>query len=539
MKEFKLIINTFLRRNRSSYLLLTSLMFLSEGSLIFLFDRMGSFLEKALSASTADFEWMSASLFVLGLSFIPITLGFLIKHFDFTLSNRGLIYVEGEILDNLMHTDYRTLMDYDKTRLAQQINNDCVTVLDYRISKLPSFVVTVFKLVVILLVFSVYSGFVSLVLLCISLLFVFLYLGCQKKYEELDHEMISAQSEYFRVLGGELLSVFLVKVNSWYERTSEKFNSAGSVFVTKSVRFLDFDFLLTNLARSFSIVCTLILPAILLLTGSRQVAGLFTAVTLIQLYFPALEETMELFKVRSQYLVAQKRLSHILELPKEVWGKDTVPRILSLASNEMTFRYEKDPAPILRNLNLSFEPGNIYLVTGHNGSGKSTFLNLLLGLLDPSCGSIQINGSSLRRYDLKALRSEKISFCEQQPYLVEGTIFENLDYGQKESDPSVLNNPLLDFVHRLPRGFDTEISFDASNLSGGQRQRIALSRCFSKTSADLMIFDEPTSALDKEGIDIFLTLLQTYKRNRIVLVVTHDPKLTEIADRVLDLSQKK
>lgn len=535
MDSLKKIYKSFFKNNIFTYITLVICLFLYECGILFLYNHLGKLIDYVIYNKVEEINILGEIILILCLLFILIVLGLLHKHIDFSLSNQGLIYVERAILDNIIHTEYELVMNYDKIQLAQQINNDCVIVMDYQVSQRPTYWVTLLKLGIIMGLIGFYSIPASLALFVCSILFIFLYVVAQRRYENLNKEMIDSQSQYFRVLGGELLNIFLVKINSWYARTIKRFSCSGNIFVKKSVRFLDFDFFLTNFTKILSLACTFGLPLLLILLSPNNITGIFSIVALTQLYFPALEIVVGQFKKRSRCHVAQRRLDSLITLSKEPWGNQTTQKIRKISIENVTFKYNRSPKNILQDFSYCFYSNHIYLLMGDNGSGKSTFLNLLLGLLEPSSGAIQINGDALRKYNLDVLRAEKISYCEQEPYLIPGSILDNLSYGLSPNSAD-FSYSLLEFVQHMPNGLSTEISTGSHNLSGGQKQRIALSRCFAKTCADVMIFDEPTSALDKQGICDFIHMLQVYKKGRIIIVVTHDPDLISIADDVIRLS---
>lgn len=138
---------------------------------------------------------------------------------------------------------------------------------------------------------------------------------------------------------------------------------------------------------------------------------------------------------------------------------------------------------------------------------------------------------------MESLKKDNIAFCEQEPYLVKGTILENLNYGlDNAKDLSFyMNNPLLSFVKELPNGFDTEITQSNNNISGGQKQRIGIVRALSKESANVYIFDEPTSALDVKSIEILTTMIKEKKKGNIIIVITHDKDFEKVADKIYSL----
>lgn len=459
------------------------------------------------------------------------------KCLDFYLSNKGMIYVESKALDHIMHIELEEIMHRDKIELAQQINNDAVVISDYMISGLPNLIIKLMKLLLILIVSGGSSAYGAIILIVASLIYMFVFFITKSRYKKLNFDMLKAEQEYFGVLGGELLNVFLVKANSWYKRTIDRFEKVGGIFVDKSLKFLNFDFFLSNMISMLTQIMTIIIPVIMLFKGKSTPAVFFVIVTLLQMYFSNLSEVMELFKGVNRKDVASMRLNALLNLPVENKGEGNVERIKELAIDKVVFSYRTSNNLILNGENHLFKNNTITAVVGNNGSGKSTLIKVLIGLLKPSNGEVKVNHTVNNSLNMENVRKEHIAFCEQEPYLLPDTILNNLNYGIDipKSIEYYKSIPMLDFVSNLEKGFETLISAGSNNLSGGQKQKIALVRTMVKESASLMIFDEPTSALDRESIVNFMKCLQNIKKERIILIVTHDTIVSGMADEIFKL----
>ena len=187
---------------------------------------------------------------------------------------------------------------------------------------------------------------------------------------------------------------------------------------------------------------------------------------------------------------------------------------------------------MVKNVSYEFSKGHSYAIVGGNGSGKTTLMLLLLGILRKQRGSILWNNCVIDELDIEKLRKNNIGFVNQEPMLMEDTIYNNLFYGQEEKRKSVeelKKYAFLDFIKEKPQGFETLINSQSNNLSGGQKQRIAIVRALLRNS-NVLIFDEPTSALDEEGTKQFVELLEKEKEKRIIFVVTHDEAVVQMCD---------
>ncbi len=216
----------------------------------------------------------------------------------------------------------------------------------------------------------------------------------------------------------------------------------------------------------------------------------------------------------------------------------------SITLREISFRYPGASRPVLDEFSLSIAKNTSLGVIGPTGSGKSTFVDLLLGLYQPTAGEILIDGEPLTPALVPAWQAS-IGYVPQDIFLIDDTIARNIAFGlpDTEIDPAQLREAcataqLLDFVEaELPNGFDTNVGERGVRLSGGQRQRIGLARALYHRPS-LLILDEATSALDVATEAKLLEALRSLAGKLTMVVAAH--RLSTIAgcDKVVDLSNK-
>jgi subfamily B ATP-binding cassette protein MsbA len=198
------------------------------------------------------------------------------------------------------------------------------------------------------------------------------------------------------------------------------------------------------------------------------------------------------------------------------------------------------PAPraaALSDVSLSVPAGQSIAIVGRSGSGKSTLVNLLPRFYDVTAGSVRIDGSDVREYELKSLR-EQIAVVSQDVVLFNDTIRNNIAFGREVPDGAVEHAAeaahILEFIRSQPQGLDTLVGDRGMLLSGGQRQRIAIARALLK-DAPILILDEATSALDTEAERHIQAALAQLVRNRTTFIIAHRLSTVEQADRILVL----
>lgn len=195
----------------------------------------------------------------------------------------------------------------------------------------------------------------------------------------------------------------------------------------------------------------------------------------------------------------------------------------ALEFQDVSFSY-KAGVPTISNVSFSVTPGERIAIVGRSGAGKSTIINLIMGMYHPSHGSILIDGTDISTVTLQSLR-DAVSYVAQDTFLFSGSIRENVAFGQASATEEDILAALeaaqaLDFVLKLPDGLETDVGNNGANLSGGQRQRISIARAFLK-NAPILLLDEATSALDGDTEKQLQAALEKLSANKTTITVAH------------------
>ncbi|MEV6603200.1 ABC transporter ATP-binding protein [Kutzneria sp. NPDC051319] len=205
----------------------------------------------------------------------------------------------------------------------------------------------------------------------------------------------------------------------------------------------------------------------------------------------------------------------------------------------VSFTYPEATRPALVQCTVDVHPGEVVAITGASGAGKSTIAKLLLRFHDPDAGTIRLDGVDLRGMTLESLR-RNVALVQQETLMFHGTIRDNIAYGSTTATDRDVVAAAMDadahaFVTELPDGYDTVIGQHGHGLSGGQRQRIAIARAM-VANTPVLVLDEPTASLDGEAVDRLIGPLRRLTAGRTTVLITHDARLTAIADRVLTVA---
>jgi subfamily B ATP-binding cassette protein MsbA len=232
----------------------------------------------------------------------------------------------------------------------------------------------------------------------------------------------------------------------------------------------------------------------------------------------------------------------IFALLDEAPEKDTGSKVLEHAEGrfefeDVVFRYNDDSDEVLKGISFSVTAGEKIALVGHSGSGKTTLVNLLPRFYDYSSGEIRLDDIALPDITLKSLR-QQFAYVGQDVTLFNDTVRNNIAYGnmRNASDEQLKSAAqaayALEFIEKLPHGFDTQVGENGTLLSGGQKQRLAIARAI-LSNAPILILDEATSALDTQSERHIQNALETLLENRTTFMIAHRLSTIEKADKIL------
>ena len=355
------------------------------------------------------------------------------------------------------------------------------------------------------------------------------------RYEKIRETIETLNNSLSNSISGILNVKSFTRENVEYNRirsASSEVKSANYHAIKLSAAFIP----IIRVAILFGFTATLLIGGFLALEGEIRVAMYSVLLFITQRLLWPLTELGDTFDLYQRAIASFKRILNLKEETPSIidGGKEYETLEKGIMLNDAVFSYTQG-FEVLKKINLHIEAGKTTAIVGSTGSGKSTLIKLLLRLYDLDSGEINFDITELKQLKLKSLR-RNIGLVSQDVFLFEGTVFENIAYGNLEaSNEEVWNaanqSEATDFINQLPNKENTIVGERGQKLSGGQRQRISIARAILK-NPEILILDEATSAVDNETEAAIQRSLDMLKQNRTVIVIAHRLSTIRNADKI-------
>jgi ATP-binding cassette, subfamily B, bacterial MsbA len=280
-----------------------------------------------------------------------------------------------------------------------------------------------------------------------------------------------------------------------------------------------------------------------LTNGSFQVASLLTFLFILVRLVPMIQDVNGIVALLSSLHGSGENIKELLRTDNKTYFQNGTIEFAgfkhSIEFIDVDFSYEAD-RPILQNIRLSIERGQMTALVGASGAGKTTLADLIPRFYDPTCGRISIDGVDLQQLKIDSFR-RKLAVVSQDTFIFNTSVRQNIAYGTEAATESEIYQTAqlanaLDFIKEMPEGFDTLLGDRGIRLSGGQRQRIAIARALLR-DPEILILDEATSALDSVSERLIQESLEKLSEGRTTIAIAHRLSTISKADKVVVLDR--
>lgn len=503
----------------------------------------GSYVD-ALIGGTAVSRMEFYLLLIAALALIQLVLGYVCERLYIHVQCRGGHALNADAVHRIQNMPFRFMQEKNTMFLTQQINNDANAVIIFCITVLQNIVTNALTLLLPLIMIASKELWLGVAMLGINLVYYGLYQLFKGGVYRTQRAFMNEQADYFSKLGTQLSNVKFIQTQGLASAYIQRLTGSLEKLIHTAYKTQQAQYAFSGsdvIIKYGANILVFVLGGFAVLRGSMTV-GEFT---IIQSYFSmtlgATQYFFSLGKSIQSAKVSCDRLTAIFNEREQTNGTRRLADIKQISCKAVRFGYGEEK--VLSERSEVFEKGHIYAFVGENGAGKSTFINLLLGLfIDQYEGTVQYNGLPIEELDMRTLRRELVGVSEQEPMLLEDTLRFNLTFDDEASVDEaefqklcgILNLDAL--LRSLPEGLDTVVREGTSNLSGGEKQKLSIIRALLK-QPKLLVLDEPTSALDRESTKKFIEYLSAIREDKIIFVSTHDEALLNICSATIRLQK--
>ncbi|HCZ6877006.1 TPA: SAV1866 family putative multidrug efflux ABC transporter, partial [Staphylococcus aureus] len=458
-------------------------------------------------------------------------------------SNKILYDIRKKLYNHLQALSARFYANNQVGQVISRVINDVEQTKDFILTGLMNIwldCITIIIALSIMFFLDVELTLAALFIFPFYILTVYVFFGRLRK---LTRERSQALAEVQGFLHERVQGISVVKSFAIEDNEAKNFDKKNTNFLTRALkhtRWNAYSFAAINTVTDIGPIIVIGVGAYLAISGSITVGTLAAFVGYLELLFGPLRRLVASFTTLTQSFASMDRVFQLIDEDYDIKnGVGAQPIEIKqgrIDIDHVSFQYNDNEAPILKDINLSIEKGETVAFVGMSGGGKSTLINLIPRFYDVTSGQILIDGHNIKDFLTGSLRNQ-IGLVQQDNILFSDTVKENILLGRPTAtDEEVVEAAKManahDFIMNLPQGYDTEVGERGVKLSGGQKQRLSIARIF-LNNPPILILDEATSALDLESESIIQEALDVLSKDRTTLIVAHRLSTITHADKIV------
>lgn len=448
-------------------------------------------------------------------------------------SNKILYDIRKKLYNHLQALSARFYANNQVGQVISRVINDVEQTKDFILTGLMNIwldCITIIIALSIMFFLDVKLTLAALFIFPFYILTVYVFFGRLRK---LTRERSQALAEVQGFLHERVQGISVVKSFAIEDNEAKNFDKKNTNFLTRALkhtRWNAYSFAAINTVTDIGPIIVIGVGAYLAISGSITVGTLAAFVGYLELLFGPLRRLVASFTTLTQSFASMNRVFQLIDEDYDIKnGVGAQPIEIKqgrIDIDHVSFQYNDNEAPILKDINLSIEKGETVAFVGMSGGGKSTLINLIPRFYDVTSGQILIDGHNIKDFLTGSLRNQ-IGLVQQ----------DNILLGRPTAtDEEVVEAAKManahDFIMNLPQGYDTEVGERGVKLSGGQKQRLSIARIF-LNNPPILILDEATSALDLESESIIQEALDVLSKDRTTLIVAHRLSTITHADKIV------
>lgn len=484
-------------------------------------------------------EFTKLLIFLLALFVTTNTFSFLACKSYSSFFKNTFINIHKKVISSVYDYDDK-LINTLKGRIISTVNIDIINIsvmADYMFDFMHNLILIICMLTFFIKTYFIFGVFLFL----ITALYIFLanYLTKKETY------YLSGQRMYLDkligMLGQTLNGIKEIKTSNIKPSLNRKYDGLRKMWANKYMekrKYVIAHNVLLKFIMYLSKIALYILSMYLLFNGKVTIGIIILLINYFDNIFTySIKLVEDMSKVR-EYNISLERVYNLLDKNcTNSFGSINCGNINGhIEFKNVSFAY--NGVSTIKNISFDAKPGEITVITGKTGSGKTTIFNILLRLYKPSCGCVLIDSTKIEEYK-KDTYYKNVAVVNQESFLFNMSIKDNLKMACKDEKKQIeicKKVGIHELIQSMPKRYDTILTENAANLSGGQKRLLSLAKTL-LTDSKILLFDEVTSSLDIKTTNKIISILKELKDSHTVIIITHKKEVMKISDEIILLSK--
>lgn len=501
--------------------------------------------------SINDFLILFGCLLIIFLTILAL-LNILYNYFIFKYIYKKYYEINLFFFQNYLEQDFKFFLLKNNSYISKVINLELMYLID---GVLISFLNLLSKSIItisIIICLAIISFKVTILIgFSLALIYFIIVQISKKKIIELGVLLEKSNKNKMKIIQESFFGIREVKLFNQIGFQLNKFKNLTADFINSKSTYLIFS-VIPRFLFELLIFITVISFIIFLIFNSMDIENYlaligifgFAAIKLLPSFNTIFQSitTIKFHKKTIESIFNEKKL--LMKNKKKIETNKKLKFTDKILFKNVKFSYPGNENTILENINISIKSNTLIGIKGQSGEGKSTFADLILGILKPIKGSISVDNIEINDENANNWLNN-VGYVPQKFNLFNTSIFFNITFDQKLDETKIKKFyeclkivNLKNFTDKQKLKHNFIISEDGKNLSGGQKQRVAIARALYK-EIDLLVLDEPTSNLDEENTRLFIKLINKLKEKITVIVISHNQKVLNNCDEIIGIKDKK
>ena len=469
-------------------------------------------------------------------------LGYADKYIYQRFFRDNYITIYKKIVKKIYHFDEEYKKKISTGKIINSLTSDIINIGEMA-DNILKVILNILKSIVVIFYFFRINIFLALIIIGVDVIYIIRSNYLNNKSIKYSKEQRKENDKLIGLINQTLLGLKDIQTLNITNTMDDKYNYIYEDWKNAYDNKKKYDRYRQNILKCFLIIIKSIVyfTCVYLMINNKITIGI---ILIIISYFDSLFSASENIMDASQSIkdqnISGNRIKEILEYntikEKNLKEIKNIKGIIEFKNIDFSYSNEK----LLQNLNFVIRPNRITAITGTNGTGKTTIVDLILRLHSPTKGEILLDNIDVKEIDKNSYLKE-ISVLNQESYLFNLSIRENFNLVEndiKKQEEMCKLTGIDKFIKTLPKGYDTIIDENSHNISGGQKRLLSLTRTLLK-DAKILIFDEATSSLDTDKIQNIINVFNELKKNHTVIVITHKKEIENIADEIITIDYGK